>query len=116
MSAGEIDPVSQMLGQFRAELQRGHDERQRIFQLLDKHGDVLGEQGAVLQSIKAGGEAIKTSLDTLTGKDGRLAKVEAVAADYTRTKNRAMGLFAGASLGGAGLGAALHEFAKRWLA
>lgn len=108
VAASDIDPVSRMLGELNAELRRSLDERQRLFELLDKHGDVLAEQGAVLQHIKG-------NVDALAGKDGRVAKVEAVAADYTRTKNRMLGLLSGALFGGAGAGAGLHEVFKRWL-
>lgn len=95
------------LGALEEAMRNASNSRRQLHEAADAQREVSHEHSGLLRQIK-------DSLDKLAGPDGRVAKVEAVTADYTRNKNRVLGVIAGAGFGGGGLVAGLHQLHEWW--
>lgn len=114
---GGIHPVSLLLGRLQAGLEEGHRQRQELRQAQFEQSAELRAQSELLTEIRTAVDLVNKNVATvsstmleLTGKDGRIAKLETTAEDYRTNKRRVGAFLAGAGLSGTGLGAALTKF------
>lgn len=89
--SGQLDEISQAIGHLQSE----SEERRRAHE----------RSHALLENISRRIEPLHTLPE-------RVEKLEEVAQDYKRTKNKALGVVAGMSLGGTAIGQAIVNWFK----